>query len=174
MRRRPECLHEGDVLDALQTSAWPDCCGEDLRRHVRGCPSCAELVDIVLPLIGDARAAALGAAVPSSAVMWWRLQMRARREATARAMRPIAAFQGLALACAAGLLVAAVDVVSPAFRAFASWVTSLGTEAVAAGTTSRAWADLQLFSPLGLTIALVAALFVVVTPVAIYLAVSDR
>jgi hypothetical protein len=166
-------VRETDVLDALQTSAWPDCCGEDLRAHVRGCQSCGELVEIVLPLLDEHRAATTEARVPSSAIVWWRLQMRARQEASRTAMRPITVIQGLALACASGLLIAAVGFVSPEFRHFAAWLVGLGA-AASVELPAIPWSDLRLFSPLGVAAALAVTLFIVVTPVALYFVVSDE
>lgn len=172
--RRSECVREADVLDALQASAWPDCCGEDLRAHVRRCQSCGELVEIVLPLLDEHRAATTEARVPSSAIVWWRLQMRARQEASRTAMRPIAVIQGLALACVSGLLIAAVGFVSPEFREFAAWLVGLGAAAAQAELPAIPWPTLQLFSPLGVAAALAVTLFIVVTPVALYFVVSDE
>jgi hypothetical protein len=106
--------------------------------------------------------------------MWWRLQTRARQEAARQAMRPIAAIQGLALACAAGLLLAAISLTSPAVRRFAVWFAGAGAQVVATGIPAGGWAGVELASPLGISLALSATLLCVITPVAIYFAVSDR
>jgi hypothetical protein len=169
-----ECPREADVLEALQTSAWPDCCGEDLRAHVAACQACAGLAEIAGALLDEHRQASLTAAVPSSATVWWRMQLRARREATERAMRPISVLQGLAIACGAGLLLAAIGFVSPTVRQFGSWLADLGGAAVGLGGASPVWADMQWFSPLGIAAVLAAALVLVVGPVAVYLSVRDR
>lgn len=153
-----ECPHEAAVLEALQTSAWPDCCGAALRAHVSSCDSCAGLVAIVTPLLDEHRAAVGEAVVPSSATMWWRMRLRARREAAEAAMRPISLWQGLALAAGAGLLVSIVGAASPAFRQMAAWLAP---------------ADVQFASPVGIAITLAIALVAVVTPLAIYFAVTD-
>lgn len=172
--RQSECQREAELLEALRTDAWPDCCPDVLRTHVGRCPSCAGLVEIVLPLLDEQRAAVRNAAVPSSAVMWWKLQTRARREGTARAMRPLSAAQAITLACALGLLVAAIGLVAPEASQVWSWLGALGASAEAAGAASLPSTAAQLLSPAGIAILLAGALILIVTPVAIYLAASDR
>jgi hypothetical protein len=168
--RPAECPRERDVLEALQTSAWPDCCPAELRAHVGACAACGDLVAIVLPLIDEHRTAVGHAPVPSSAIVWWRAQTRARREATAVAMRPITIVQGLALACALGVVAGGASLVSPAFRASTVWVANtvaaiVSTEAPTGWTTAS-----LLATPLGMAMALAFALIAVVMPVAFYLA----
>jgi len=169
-----ECPREAEVLEALQGPAWPAAADPELLAHVDGCPACGELVGIVLPLLADQRTAAAAAPVPSSAIMWWRLQMRARQEAERRAMRPIAAFQGLALACGTGLLLGAVSMASPVARQFFGWLAGLCSAVVRPALTASAWAWSDLVSPAGLSVALAAMLLVVVTPAALYFAAGDR
>jgi hypothetical protein len=156
------------VLEALQTSAWPDCCGVELKGHVETCESCAGLVQVVLPLLDEHRAAAVEARVPTSASMWWRMRLRARREATKTAMRPIAVLQGLALACGTGLLLTAIGLASPAFRRAASWVVGLGASG-AQTQPAASWVGVALLSPAGIAVALAVTLVFVVVPVAVYL-----
>ncbi len=57
------------------------------------------------------------AAVPDSGRVWWRAQMRARREAAEAAGRPITAAQAIAFACAVGLLGACFGATSDWFQA---------------------------------------------------------
>ena len=146
--RRTECPREAEVLEALRSGAWPDDAPVDLREHVEGCASCVGLAGLVPALAEDCRASTQDAVVPSSAVMWWRLQMRARREAEARVMRPIAAAQKLALACAAGLLAATFGAFAPAARHVAAWLGALRDSAAAAGTSSprRRWCRSSVLS----------------------------
>jgi hypothetical protein len=171
---RIECRREAEVLDALRSGAWPDGALVDLREHVDGCASCASLAGLVPALKEDCRTSTQDAVVPSSAVMWWRLQLRARREAEARVMRPIAAAQKLALACAAGLLAATFGAFAPAARHLAAWLGFLRDSAVAAGTAPSTPALVQIAGPFGLALAMTGVLVFVVAPVAIYLALSDR
>jgi hypothetical protein len=170
-----ECPREAQVLEALQTSAWPECCAADLRAHVDTCGSCADLVAVVLALIDEHRAAAARAPVPSSGMVWWRAQTRARQEAAAAAMRPITVVQGLSLAVAAGLLAAAASFVSPAFRQWVAWAA--GALSVLRGGEGRGveWpATLALATPLGAAVVLALTMMAVLTPLALYLARSDK
>ena len=172
--QQTECPREAALLEALQTGAWPDCCPDDVRAHVGECLSCAGLVALVLPLLEDHRAVVREASVPSPAIMWWKLQMRARRVATARAMRPISAVQGVTLACAVGLLVAAVGLLVPEASQVASWLGLLRASAAAAGDASLPSTAAQLLSPGGIALLLAGALLLIVTPLAIYFAINDR
>jgi hypothetical protein len=57
------------------------------------------------------------AALPDSGRVWWRAQMRARREAAQTAGRPITAAQVIAFACAMGLFGACFGATSAWFQA---------------------------------------------------------
>ena len=59
------------------------------------------------PMAATFRDAARAARVPSSGLMWWRIQLRAKREAEAEAVRAVSRIQGIvpALAVAFGLVV---------------------------------------------------------------------
>ena len=66
----------------------------------------AEIEAIIAEAIAaEAACARREAAPPSSAIVWWRAQMRARHEAARAANRPIVVVHGLAIACFAGLAV---------------------------------------------------------------------
>jgi hypothetical protein len=99
-----ECELESEVLAAVLQNRWPDRVDASLRVHVAGCTICAD-VAASASAIDDAREEMRAhAVVPDSAVVWWRAQMRARREAAQAAGRPITAVQVIALACAMGVL----------------------------------------------------------------------
>ncbi len=154
-----ECPREATVLEALQAMAWPGSADHDLQAHVASCQSCADLVAVVTPLL-DEHARAIGdASVPASATMWWRLRLRARREAADAAQRPIALLQGLALAAAVGLLAAGASLVSPALRGLSGWLVL---------------ADVQLASPVGVVLVVAVMALAVAAPLAVYLAVRDE
>jgi hypothetical protein len=66
----------------------------------------AEIEALVADAIAAEASAARREAQPaSSAIVWWRAQMRARQEATKAIERPLTIVHGLAIACLAGLLV---------------------------------------------------------------------
>ncbi len=69
----------------------------------------AEIEAIVADAIAaEASTARREAAPPSSAIVWWRAQMRARQEATKAVERPLTIVHALAIACGAGLLLSIV------------------------------------------------------------------
>ena len=91
-----DCCREDDVLDALTSGRWPDRADDELRAHVATCAICADVVEVASAVLevrddepGEMR-------IPSSAVMWWRAQMRARQEAAREAARPITVAQVVA------------------------------------------------------------------------------
>ena len=172
--RRSECPREAGLLEALRSGAWPDGASRDLCGHVERCASCGALAALAAPLVDDYRALARDAAVPSSSFMWWRLQLRARRETAELAMRPITAAQGLALAGAVGLLGALFAAFAPRTARLASWLGVLGDGAASALAASLPSASAQLLSPGALALGMTAALLLVVAPVAVYLALTDR
>jgi len=172
--RRSDCARETELIDALRTGTWPEQASAGLHEHVGSCASCAAIAGLVAAFLEDHRALVNDAPVPSSSFVWWRLQLRARRETAELAMRPITAAQGLALAGAVGLLGALLAVFGPKAARLASWLSALADGAVSAGTASLPSATAQMFSPGVLALAMTGALLFVVVPVAIYFVLSDR
>jgi hypothetical protein len=128
------CAREEELLDALQASRWPDACDAELREHALSCALCTDLLAVVAPLLDEHRALVQDASVPSSAIVWWRAQMRSRREAAARAAQPISFVFGIAVACAAGLLATALGIFVPTFRRALGWMAE----------TTAAWPGLPI------------------------------
>ena len=169
MRKQP-CPREHELLDALQTSRLP-AMDEALRAHITACASCTDTLAVVGALLDEHHALIQDATVPSPAIVWWRAQMRSRREAAAEASRPISFVQGIALACAAGLLATLLGIFVPAFRQAMSWI----------GNAAGGWSALSL--PIGtgalvtnpLVLAGIAALGLcaLVLPVALYFAFHE-
>jgi hypothetical protein len=112
-----ECSREQDVLDALAAGRWPERVDEELRLHVAQCALCSDVLEVAAPLLDDRNTAPLDSArIPSSAVMWWRAQMRARQEAERQATRPIAVAQVVASVVAIVVAVAVGAALSPWLR----------------------------------------------------------
>ncbi|MBI4908604.1 MAG: hypothetical protein HY820_33600 [Acidobacteria bacterium] len=113
------CAFEAEVLAAVVECAWPHRCGQELVEHARQCPVCADLVLVAGAIRTDRQSDDMTiAAVPDSGRIWWKAQMRARREAIDAAGRPITAIQVITLACAMGLIGAC-------FGATSTWFQSL-------------------------------------------------
>ena len=109
--------------------------------------------------------------IPSSAVMWWRAQMRARQEAAREAARPINVAQVVGLTSVVVLGIVALVALSPWFGGvLGSWMDdALRAAAGPAATEGR-------FSLAGWMVPVVllgAGVWLVLAPLAIYFAVSE-
>jgi hypothetical protein len=181
--RRPAsdtCPREAELLDALQTSAWPDCCPRDLRDHVAACTSCAELEAIVRPLLDEHHRTVSTASVPPSGAVWWRAQMRARQEAARKAARPISIAQAIGVACALGILAGGFTLLAPSLREIADTAGNAGWLTWAASVMpSPPWTSfdssfqsmtLESLAPATMAVLLALTAVLLLAPVAIYLA----
>ena len=168
--RKTECAREHEVLEALQSSRWPDGSDTSLREHLESCASCTEVVSLVGALLDDRRALMEEATVPSSAIVWWRAQMRSRREAAERAVQPISFVQGIALACAAGLLATALGIFVPTFRRSLAWMAHALTSF--SGVSVPVVVD-PLGSPIVLAGIAALGLCALVLPVALYFTLRE-
>ena len=171
-----ECRREQDVLDAVAAGRWPDRCHEELRAHVAGCAICADVVEIARAFRDEHDVAWSTAQVPPSGRVWWRAEMRARHEAARRATQPITFVQGVAGACAAGIVAALIGLVWPAvweslgvLAAVKSVKGSLNTGLLELVSVSAALPPQILLS---LGIALAAG--IVLTPLALYFVFSEK
>ncbi len=168
--RQIECEFESDVLAAVIQSRWPERVDAELREHVKKCDICSD-VAAVASAIECAREvtaadAAIPAALPDSGLVWWKAQMRARREAVETAGRPITAIQVAAYACAMGLMGACIGASSSWFQAIlkSGWAAVSGFDVKAFIPYATA-----LIEGHGLLAACMVAM-IFVLPVAVYLA----
>ena len=111
-----ECEWESEVLAVVLQNRWPERVDAGLRAHVPGCPICADVVAIAGAIDGEREEIRARVVVPDSGRVWWLAQMRARREATQAAGRPITAAQVIAFACAMGLFGACFGATSGWFQ----------------------------------------------------------
>jgi len=163
------CSHEASVWESVATGQWPDTTDQALKDHVRDCASCADLVAVTSALLADAACARTQSAPPSSAIVWWRAQMRARQEAARAAERPLTVVHALAIACATGLLVGLIGLAGAWVRDSSAWPISspsatLGVLKSTHLPLTGAWSMLPW-------IALAATL--VLAPLAVYVIVSE-
>lgn len=77
------CDREQELLTALRTGQWTP----DLRAHFADCDNCAELA-MTAEFMQQA-AATVDPRVPAAGLVWWKAQLRARREAAHAAARPV-------------------------------------------------------------------------------------
>ena len=165
--RQIECEFEADVLSAVLQSRWPERAEDGLREHVKTCAICSD-VAAVAGAIECAREETVPHPLPESGLVWWKAQMRARREALETVGRPITAIQVAAFACALVLMGACIGATSNWFQVALKWV----------------WAeitgfDLNAFIPYAaalisghVLLALCMAAMIFGVPVAVYLAIG--
>lgn len=132
----------------------------------------AQIEAIVAEAIAaEAAVARREAAPPSSAIVWWRAQMRARQEATHAVERPLTIVHGLAIACALGLLLSVVGTATSGLKGSAAWLAGV-YQSVAAGTGPLATLDLtSRWITLPMTAMLISAL---IASIAAYLIFADE
>ena len=102
----PQCEKEPAVTELLQSGRWPEACDAALRGHVEKCPVCSEIVLVARLLQEDNASLLADVKLPDAGLVWWKAQLRARREATELATRPIALAERFALACGMAVLLA--------------------------------------------------------------------
>jgi len=100
-------------------------------KHVQ--PTDAEIEAIVADAI--AREAALAgseAQPPSSAIVWWRAQMRARQERAQLAEKPITIVHALSIAAAVGLFLSIIGYAIAGVKGSAGWLSNISQSVTAA------------------------------------------
>jgi len=118
-----------------------------------GCPECIEEASIAKLVHDEFERTTHQARVPSPEIVWWRAQMRARQEAARSAARPILLAQALAAAAVIGLMISiAGRITVPSF----SWAPLV-----------RMTTEVSL-----LPVAIAAACWLVLAPLALYVAFS--
>jgi len=89
-------------------------------------PTDAEIEAIVAEAIAaEASLARREATPPSSAIVWWRAQMRARQEAARAVERPITIVHGLAIACGAGIALSLIATAVAGLRGSSAWLVGV-------------------------------------------------
>lgn len=162
------CSRESDTIRA----AWGERPGAEvdpeLAAHIRECPACAEVAWLAETFRAERDAARAEARPPSAGIVWWRAQRRAREEAARRAARPIALIHAIALGCTAA---AALAVLSAGVSPVTGWLTTLGPLFSEGAGTLGGFPRVATLS-LGALLLLAPAL--VLAPIALYLAFSEK
>lgn len=161
-----DCDREQDVLDALAAGRWPARCDDDLRAHVDACMVCRDLADVASAVAEDRDRAWGDVQVPSSGIMWWRVQLRAREDAARAAGRPVAFIQGVAASVAVWLAIAL-------FRAIPA--QSLGEwRAWLVGGVAITMADVaRLTAAVPLLVFVIVGAWLLLAPIAIYFVADE-
>ena len=166
-----DCCREDDVLDALSSGRWPDRTDDGLRAHVAGCAVCTDVVAVASAVLEVRDTEPTDIQIPSSAVMWWRAQMRARQEAARDAARPINVAQVVGLTSVVALGIVALVALSPWLGGvLGSWMHDvLG----AAPRPTTAEGGFSLAGWMVPVVILGLGVWLVLAPLAIYFAVSE-
>jgi len=120
-----ECDREIEIVEAVTCGRWPDGAGEELQSHAATCAICSDVVQVSLALTQERSHALLSARVPSAGLVWWRAEMRSRRDAVERATRPMRIVEWTALACALAALAFLLYWTGPTALAALLWQPSL-------------------------------------------------
>ena len=157
-----ECPRESDVLDAVASARWPHRVPRELADHVASCAICTDVVVVAEAMRADQDAVWQQADVPSSGQVWWRAEMRARQEAIRKASRPITIAQGVA-----AMLVLTLTGASGWFAW--AWIRQQTPTVNLASVSAQA-----LASPFAASLAIALGALLLITPVALYLVLSDE
>jgi len=157
-----ECRRESDVLDAVASARWPHRVPRELTDHVSACAICTDVVTVAEAMRADHDAVWQRADIPSSGQVWWRAEMRVRQEAIRKASRPITIAQG-----AAALLTLTVAVTTGWFAW--AWIQQQTPAVDFARISAQA-----MTSPLAVSLIVALCALAVITPVALYLVLSDE
>jgi hypothetical protein len=141
-------------------------------RRLEAEPTDAEIEAIVAEAIAaEAALARREATPPSSAIVWWRAQMRARQEAALAADRPITIVHALAIACGIGLALSLIGTAVAGVRGSASWLVSVYQSLSTAAAPLAAIDVTSHWVTLSLTAMLISAL---IATVAVYVIFADE
>ncbi len=165
-----ECAREEEVVGAVLGQRWPEACDEELQVHVTACAVCSDVVIIASMLREDRELARRHVQVPAAGQVWWRAAVRARLEGAQAAQRPMTWLHGIAGACAAGLFVTAMSTAWPSVQRAAGWMGAQDWS-VPGGMELATLAGSAVQR--GLPFVVAAAIGIVLTPIALYFALSD-
>lgn len=132
----------------------------------------AEIEAIVADAL--AREAALAgseAHPPSSGIVWWRAQMRARQEATQLAEKPITIVHALAIAAGVGLMLSVFGYAVAGVKDSAGWLSNVAQSLTAAAGSLP---TLSLTSPWVMATLTAAVVSAVVASIAAYVIFADE
>ncbi len=85
------CAKAAEIDELLRLGHWPHAAGAELQVHVQACRACSERVRVT-QVLREMRASSMRAArMEPPTLVWWRAQLRRRREVMQRVERPLRA-----------------------------------------------------------------------------------
>jgi hypothetical protein len=171
-------------MDALCTGRWPHRCEDGLRTHVRACDVCRDVADAAGPLIAQREVSWSGVRVPAAGAVWHGARLRARQEAVRQAARPMTVAQVAALVAALALAGALGVLFAPeagAWMAHVADVLAIGFPRLDlrfdVPRLDLPRLDLLALSaadPLWPVVVVTSAVWILLAPVALYLALREE
>jgi hypothetical protein len=122
------CLRRDEITAATMRGQWPDGCPEELRAHVKRCRRCAEVVLITQTLRSARGISVKGARLEPAGLIWWRAQIRKRRDVMERLNGPMWQVQTIAVGssvCVAMAFVVWMATAGGGWRSWTSWLAGL-------------------------------------------------
>lgn len=162
-----DCPREHEVIETVTARRYPDRIEDGLRRHVEQCALCRDAADVASAMFVEQDDTWSEAAVPTADVVWLRAQLRARAEAARLASRPVIVVQAIGVVCVVGAVVGTLGTIAWWLKSWASWLTSAATVLVHAQSSI----DMAGLATRGILLAL--CVWLVLAPVAVYLAATD-
>jgi hypothetical protein len=162
-----ECVREQEIVRAVLSRTFAGL-SDDLRAHADACDVCRDVMSLVEAMRDQRDEALAEARLPAAGQIWWRSAVRAHAEAAQAARRPMVWLQGIAGACVVGLIAAILTLTWP-------WVydAAVAVAALPAAFDRDVSPLVDAFRrALPVAVAIVACL--VLTPLAVYLALSDE
>jgi hypothetical protein len=161
-----DCPRQGEIVAAIVERCDQS---DEAMAHAASCEACRDVV-ILTRLMTEDRDVRRDVRIPAAGQVWWRAAVRARLEAVHAASRPLTWLNGVAGAVACGLLIAVVGMAWPFVRETVGWLgTVVFMGSVVAETAMRVTAVLNQT----IAIVLLAAACLVLTPLALFFALSD-
>ena len=171
MTLTPSCPREAEVLDLVWTNQWPGRADQTLVEHAAACEICRDLATVA-SAVGDLNDATKAQSkVPDASVVWYRAQVRARRDLARRAARPVAAAQVAAGILGVAGMLTGWRIGGPAFL---EWWNGLSAPAI---PQLSIWPEIVAFTntPAGMWLLAAAAAWALMIPAALYIArMADR
>jgi anti-sigma factor RsiW len=118
-----ECARSADIGAAIAGGVLSE--DRELREHLAVCDACAELATVMSALRETREHARRHAPVPSAGLVWWRAELRARREAARKAAAPVTLVQSIALVGALVMAAALASTLAGTGGIGAGWLQDL-------------------------------------------------
>jgi len=157
------CRFEGELLEALTLAQWPASSSAELRSHVPACADCQSLLVVVQGLLSDRGQLENESAPLPSGMVWWRMQLRMRREAAAAAANTVTRVQRTAYTIIAAIMILFAGVYSIGAH-LKAWVSGIDLH--------LSMPALSIAAPSAAVLSLMIATALIFAPVALYLALA--